>query len=347
MPIKTLAALVLTFTLLTSATAVAQRGSGMGYGMRPVSGPSGPSNPEGVKYVQRLGDQVPLDLEFTDHDNKPVKLSELTQGKPTVLVMAYYRCPKLCNQVLTAVLDGLKDMRKADPTFVAGGPFNVIVVSIDPRESPMTIARPKRMEFLKEYNGTAADVPGWWFLSANHGQGTDVKAADLKIHTLASAVGYEYTLRARDKDFDFNPDSGEWVGRIDGRVLEELPRNYDYQHASGIVLLTPDGKISSYLLGINYSSSDLRLGLVQASGGTIGGAFERNVYAPLCYVYDDVKGHYSSTMFWTALVAVPVMLGMFYMAYRTIRRGLKEKPLTIGMVPTTETEPKTNTTDAG
>jgi len=334
---KPLACLTLCFTLLTTADAVAQRGSGMGYGMKPVSERSGPSNPEGVTYIQRLGEQVPLDLEFTDHDNKPVKLSELTQGKPTVLVMAYYRCPKLCNQVLTAVLDALKDMRKADPKFVAGGPFNVIVVSIDPRESPMTIARPKRLEFLKEYNGTSDDVPGWWFLSANHGQGTDIKDADRKIHKLASAVGYEYVLRAREKDYDFHPNSGEWVGRIDGRVLEELPRNYDYQHASGIVLLTPDGKISSYLLGINYSASDLRLGLVQASGGTIGGVFERNVYAPLCYVYDDVKGHYSSTMRLTALVALPVMFGMFYMAYRTIRRGLREKPLTAGIQPTTET----------
>lgn len=331
--------LALSFSLLTTATAVAQRGgSGMGYGMKPVTKSSGPSNPDKVTYLQNLGAQVPLDLEFTDHDNKPVKLADLTQGKPTVLVMAYYRCPKLCNQVLTAVLDGLKDMRKADPKFIAGGPFNVVVVSIDPRESPMTIARPKRMEFLKEYNGTAEDVPGWWFLTANHGQGTDVKAADRKIHQLATAVGYEYTLRAREKDFDYNPDSGEWVGRIDGRVLEELPRIYDYQHASGIVLLTPEGKVSSYLLGINYSASDLRLGLIQASGGTIGGPFERNVYAPLCYVYDDVKGHYSSTMFWTALVAVPVMMGMFFMVFRTIRRGLREKPLTL---TTTKIEPKT------
>ena len=326
----------LSFLLLATTDVVAQSGSGMGYGMAKKSTRSGPPNPEGVKYVQRLGEQVPLDLVFTDHDNKPVKLSDLTQGKPTVLVMAYYRCPKLCNQVLTAVLDALKDMRKADPKFVAGGPFNVIVVSIDPRESPMTIARPKRLEFLKEYNGTADDVPGWWFLSANHGQGTDIKEADRKIHTLASSVGYEYTLRAREKDFDFNPDSGEWVGRIDGRIIEELPRNYDYQHASGIVLLTPDGKVSSYLLGINYSAADLRIGLVQASGGTIGGPFERNVYAPLCYVYDDVKGHYSSIMFWTALIAVPAMLGMFFMAYRTVRRGLREKPLLPGMMPTTD-----------
>jgi len=318
------------FGLLLNATPVVAQRSGMGYGMKPVPGDTGPSNPENVRFVQKLGGQVPLDQTYFDHNNQPVTLRDLSQGKPTILVLAYYRCPKLCNQVLTAVLDSLKDLRKDDPKFTAGGPFNVIVVSVDPRESPMTIARPKRTEFLREYLGSTEDVPGWWFLSANQGQGTDVKAADKKIHELATAVGYEYSLRAREKDYLYNPETGEWVSLQGGQILEELPRNYDYQHASGIVLLTPDGRISSYLLGINYSASDLRLGLIQASGGTIGSLFERNVYAPLCYVYDDIKGHYKSTMFWLAIVGVPFVATVFYLVYRGIRSARREPQLKPG-----------------
>src|SRR5262245_5810549 len=117
--------------LLLAAPAAAQR---MSYGKAPTPGDTGPPSPDDVKFEQKLGEFAPLDLEFTDHTGKMVRLRELADGKPTVLVLAYYRCPKLCNQVLTGLLDGLKDARRADSVFVAGGPFNVIAISIDPRE---------------------------------------------------------------------------------------------------------------------------------------------------------------------------------------------------------------------
>jgi protein SCO1 len=308
-----------------SAPAIAQR---MTYGKMPSPGDTGPKEPEGVKFTQNLGGMIPTDLEFYDHNEKPITLATAMNGKPTIFVLAYYRCPKLCNQVLTGVLDAVKEIRTKDPSFSAGGPFNIVVVSIDPRESAMTIARPKRLAFLEEYYGHKDDIVGWYFLTANHGQGTDVKAADRKIHTLATALGFEYTLRAKNKDYRFDSELGEWVNKVDERVLQALPKDYDYQHASGFALITPEGKISSYLLGINFAARDVRLGLVQASNGTVGTFFEKNV-SQYCYVYDDTKGHYKPTLQWTAIIAVPVMLGMFFMAYRTIRKGLAEKPLTL------------------
>lgn len=187
----------------------------------------------------------------------------------------------------------------------------------------MTLARPKREAFLKDYLGTDQDVPGWWFVTANHGQGTDVKAADRKIHALTQAVGFEYNLRARNRDYAFDAEKGEWVGKVDERVLEQLPKDYDYDHKSGFVILTPDGTISRYLLGINYSARDLRLGLVEASGGKIGTLTD--TISQYCYVYDDVKGHYKPTMRLVAFVAVPVMLTMFYIAYRAVRQARGEK----------------------
>ena len=311
--------------LMLNASAFAQR---MSYGKVPTVGEKGPADPEGVAYQQRRGEMIPIDLEFYDHNSQPVKLRDLMNGKPTILVLAYYRCPKLCNLVLTGVLDALNVIRKGDPTFVAGGPFNVIAVSIDPREAPMTLARPKRLNFLQDYDGRSEDTPGWWFLSANHGQGTDVKAADRKIHELTDAAGYQYTLRARNKNYYYNDEQGEWLGALDSRVLQDLPKDYDYQHASGVVVLTPEGKISSYLLGINYNANDVRLALVEASGGKVGSFFEKNV-SQYCYVYDDVKGHYRLTMRWMAVVFTPFMLTVAFIAFRTIRRGLREQPIAL------------------
>ena len=332
-----------TFAALTAATGSAHaQGRSMGYGLMPKSGDTGPKEPEGVAFEQKLGDLVPTDLEFYDHNNKPVTLADGIGGKPTVLVLAYYRCPKLCNQVLTGLLDSLKDLRAKDAKFTAGDAFNVVVVSIDPRESSLGLARPKRYEFLKDYLGTSdiPDGPGWLFLTANHGQGTDVKAADRKVHTLASALGFEYNLKARNKSFAFDTERGEWVGKADQRVLEALPKDYDYDHKSGIVLVTPDGKISRYLMGINYSARDLRLGLVEASGGKIGTTSD--AVSLYCSVYDDVKGHYKSTLRWTAIVAVPVMLGMFTLAFLAVRQARREKPIIVtaqGITPGTPTEP--------
>ncbi|MGL6076387.1 MAG: SCO family protein [Fimbriiglobus sp.] len=323
--------LILCLFFAATAPAVAQRGSGMGYGMAPKPGDNGPKEPEGVKFNQNLGGMLPTTLEFYDHNEKPITIGQAIGGKPTIFVLAYYRCPKLCNQVLTGVLDALKDIREKDANFIAGSQFNVVVVSVDPRESAMTIARPKRESYMREYFGHDRDVPGWLFLTANHGQGTNVKDAETKIHELASAAGYEYVLSAFNKPHRYDSNRGGWVNTQNETLLVDLPRNYDYQHASGIMLVTPEGKISSYLLGINYGARDVRLGLVQASSNTIGTYFERNV-SQYCYVYDDVKGHYKPTLRWTAIIAFPVMLGMFYMAYRTIRRGLREKPLTL---PTT------------
>ena len=314
---------------LAGMSAYGQGAGAGGFAKAPTTGERGdmgPKEPEGVAFEQKLNAAVPLGLTFYDHDNKPVVLKDLVGAKPTVLCLGYYRCPKLCNQVQTGLLDALRDARQADPTFVAGGPFNVVIVSIDPRESSQALARPKRLEYLKNYDQRNPEAPGWWFLTANHGQGTDIPDADRTIHKLADAVGFTYTLRARQKVYEFDRASGEWVGQLNRDPLPELPRDYDYNHASGVVLVTPDGHVSSYLLGINYSASDLRTGLVMASGNQIGTFFERNV-SQYCQVYDAVKGHYKPTMKYVAYVFTPVMLGVVYMVYLTIRRSLREVPL--------------------
>jgi protein SCO1/2 len=313
----------LTAALLAAAPAAAQR---MSYGKAPIPGDLGPPSPEDVEYVQRLGEFAPLDLTFYDHLGKPVALRDLAGGKPTVLVLAYYRCPRLCNEVLTGLLDSLKEVRRADPAFVAGGPFNLVVVSIDPKEDPTTLARPRRQAFLTEYDRRPEDQPGVWFLSASHGQGTDLDDAERKIHQLANAVGFRYTLRQRGREYHYGLD-GVWATR-DGRPMGERARDYDYQHAPGVVFLAPDGKITRYLLGVDFDPTTVRRAVVEASGGKVGSLADRVAY--LCFAYDDVRGHYRVTMRVLALVAVPFVFLVGFIAYRAVRSARAEKPLAPG-----------------
>jgi protein SCO1/2 len=311
--------LALTAVALTTAGTSAQT-----YGRAPRTGDLGPPTPENVGIDQKLGATVPVDLTFSDHDGQEVSLREIIGAKPTVLILHYNRCPKLCNEVIQAVLGGLNEARRTDPSFVAGGPFNVVFVSIDPRDAP-NAARMNRQLFQQQYDGRSDDQPGIWFLTANHGQGTtNLDAADRKIHQLAESVGFRYILRFRDTDYQYDPDAGEWKTKT-GDALPGRPRTYDYQHSSGVMLLTPEGELSKYLLGLTYSGRDLRLGLVDASGGKIGTLTDQ--IAQYCFVYDPISGHYRLTMRLVAVAFTPFMLFVMFVAYRTLRSARTEQPI--------------------
>ncbi len=321
------AAIALTAALLAAAPAAAQR---MSYGKAPLPGDSGPPNPADVDYVQRLGEYAPLDLTFYDHLGREVALRDLVGGKPTILVLAYYRCPRLCNVVLTDLLDALKAVHRSDPTFVAGGPFNLVVVSIDPKESPTGDAARRRGEFLQQYDRRPDDQPGVWFLSASHGQGTDLDEADRKVHQLADAVGFKYTLRQRGREYEYDAAAGQWVTK-DGRVLAERARDYDYQHAPGVVFLAPDGKITRYLLGLEYNPTTVRRAVVEASAGTVGTLADKVTF--YCFAYDHVTGKYKPVMRLLAVVAAPFFLLVAFIAYRAVRSARRERPLAPGEAP--------------
>jgi len=124
---------------------------------------------------QKLGDKVPLDLVFRDETGQAITLAECVNGKPTILVMAYYRCPMLCNQVLNGLLDAMRSM-----AFTVGKEFNVVVVSFDPKEQP-ELASFKKKSYLDQYSRVGADA-GWRFL-------TGKKAS---IDSLTDAVGFRY-----------------------------------------------------------------------------------------------------------------------------------------------------------
>ena len=142
-----------------------------------------------------------------------------------------------------------------DVAFDVGNQFEVVTVSIDPTEGA-TEATAKKAEILDRYERPGA-AAGWHFLTGDEGQ----------IQQLAAAVGFRYT-------YD--------------------PRGAQYVHPSGIMLLTPAGRVARYLLGIDYAARDLRLGLVEASDGRIGAPSDQILL--LCYHYDAATGRYAGAV---------------------------------------------------
>ena len=124
---------------------------------------------------QRLNEQVPLDLMFKDETGRDVRLGEYFGKRPVVLALVYYECPMLCTQVLNGAVSALGVL-----TFDVGKEYDVIAVSIDPKEAP-ALAAEKKKAYLERYKRpqTAA---GWHFLTGE----------EQNIRQLADAVGFRY-----------------------------------------------------------------------------------------------------------------------------------------------------------
>lgn len=208
--------------------------------------PPPPDLPQRVWFEQRLGAQLPLEAYFRDSRGTRVRLREVLGGRPAVLVPGYFRCTNLCDVVRAAVAQAV-----LGSALRPGDEFDVVMLSIDPRESPTDAAAAQRSD-AEAHPG--AHVAQWRYLT-----GTAAANADL-----ASSLGFHAL-------FD--------------------PRTHQYAHAAGIAVVSGQGRITQYLLGVRFSALTLRLAVVSASQGRIGSLVDRLVL--LCCAYDATTGRYS------------------------------------------------------
>ncbi len=180
---------------------------------------------------QKLNGQVPRDLRFVDEAGREVRLGDYFGPRPVVLVLAYYECPMLCTEVLNGLVGSLETL-----PFDAGKQFDVVVVSIDPGETP-ALATQKKQLYLKRYGRPGAE-------NAMH----FLTGREDAIKALTSAVGFRYK-------YD--------------------PATDQFAHVAVLTILTPDARVSRYLYGIEYSPRDLKLALVEAADGKIGSAVDQ------------------------------------------------------------------------
>ncbi len=214
-----------------------------------------------VGVAQHLNQQLPLDASFVDDTGKPVKLGDYFGKHPAIVSLVYYNCPMLCSEELDG-LTGALEMVKLTP----GKDFDVVVISIDPSEGPAKAAERKAF-YVKRY-GRPETASGWHFLTGQRPA----------IDAVTNAVGFGYVR----------------VPGPDGKLSQ-------FAHASSIEIVTPEGKLAQYYLGVEYSPKDMLLGLIDASGNKIGSPVA-NILT-YCYHYDPQTNKHS------LIVARVVQLG--------------------------------------
>ena len=189
-----------------------------------------------------------------------------------------------CPMLCTQILNGLTRSLRGLLSFDVGKEFDVITVSIDPGETP-SLAAAKKEEYVKRYGRAGADR-GWHFLTGRQDQ----------IERLAQAVGFRY---------QYDPETGL------------------YLHASGIMVLTPEGKLARYFYGVDYAPKDVRLGLIEASQNKIGSVVDQLLL--LCYQYDPATGKYGLVIMNSICIAagltVVTMVGFIVLMLRRERRA--------------------------
>lgn len=213
-----------------------------------VAQPSGPM-PTDIGFRPRFGERAPLSAVLADERGRAVHLGRYFTGeRPVVMVLAYFNCPMLCSLVLKGLTAALRDTGLAP-----GEDYEVVVVSIDPRDTPERAAKEN------ELYSRMLDRPG--AAEAMH----FLTGPEEAVRRVADGVGFRY---------EYDP-----IGK-------------QYAHAGGAIVLAPDGVISRYLNGVDFDPRDLRLALVEAAGGKVGGAADRLLL--LCYRYDPESGTYGA-----------------------------------------------------
>ena len=264
-------------SVMTLMTAVVSA-QGEAPGIRPAASlPSGqvPGVLGKVAFQQHLNEQLPLALPFADESGKAVKLGDYFGRKPVVLAFVYYECPMLCTQVLNGLESSLRVIDES-----IGKEFDVVVVSFDPRETPM-LAAAKKQAYLDRYKRPEA-AQGWHFLTGNQAS----------IDELTQAAGFGYAWDEQSQQF---------------------------AHPSGIIVATPEGRLSRYFFGIDYSPRDVKFALIESSSGKIGTLAEQLLL--YCYHYDPAAGNYGFVAMRAVRIGGAVTLvALFGFMFVSIRR---------------------------
>lgn len=207
-----------------------------------------PQQLQEVGISEHLGDQLNLDLVFTNESGEKTPLRDFFRdNKPVLLTLAYYNCPSLCNFHLNGLNDAFKKLNAP-----LGREFNVVTVSIEPSETS-DLAAKKKASYIKDY-GRPEGADGWHFLVGD----------DDQIRELARQVGFKYRWDEEQK---------QWA------------------HAAAAFVLTPEGRISRYLYGIEFSPQTMRLSLVEASNGKIGTLVDKLIL--FCFHFDPKASKYT------------------------------------------------------
>ena len=188
---------------------------------------------EGVGVDERYNELIPKRVKFRNEQGKEVTLGGyLSKGKPLLFNFVYYNCTSTCTELLNGLSSTIKELDGLE----VGEDFDIVTLSIDPREG-YEMAGAKKKNMLNFYK--LQKIKNSWHYLTGEESG---------IKRVAKALGFRYKWSARQEQ---------------------------YLHPAVIFILTPEGKISRYFYGVNFRVADIKLSLIEASAGKIGTTFDR------------------------------------------------------------------------
>ncbi|MBI1191465.1 MAG: hypothetical protein GC200_12390 [Tepidisphaera sp.] len=212
-----------------------------------------PPQLNGVDVIEHIGQQLPLELSFTDQNGKKRYLSEYFRGeKPAIVLLVYYKCPMVCDVVMSKTVETLN---KID--YTAGKDYNLLVFSFDNRETTADAKTAYDVHLSSYGRGLpegAEAKNGWQFHTGDA----------VSNKRLAEALGFEYRLLG----------------------------NGQYSHPIAQFVLTPDGRVSRYLYGYQQQPKDMTLALMEASQGKLVRTVGERIMN-YCYMFDSATGKYT------------------------------------------------------
>jgi protein SCO1/2 len=199
-----------------------------------------------------------------------------------------------CPMLCTQVINGLASALNV-LSLQPGRDFEIVTVSFDPRDTPEH-ATAKKSHYIERYQRPGA-ADAWHFLTGD----------ESSIKALTRAAGFRYVWDAPTSQF---------------------------AHPSGVIVLTPDGRLARYLFGIEYGPRDLRYAIVEASEGRIGNVADALLL--YCYHYDPMTGRYGFVIMRAlrlAGAATVLALGAFvFVMLRRERQSQHSAPSTMNPV---------------
>lgn len=217
--------------------------------------------PPAVSFEPRPGAALPLAALFTDSGGHAVRLGNELGPRATLLMLGWHRCPQLCGLATQGVLEALRQGG------VAASAARIVFVSVDPAETAADAAARRR-----------ADI-GYARLLAGRDAGAPPDVERL--------VGALPSIRALARSVGFTWQPGDERARL--------------AHPAGVLVVTPDGRVSSALMGVRFDPVELRSAIAEAGAGRIGTLGDR--IALLCAHFDPRAGLHGGVVMMLARVA--------------------------------------------
>ena len=209
--------------------------------------------PGDYAFAQNPGAALPAGASFSEADGRALRLGDLFGRRPILLALGYFHCPSLCSVVRDDLLEALSKSGMRP-----GLDYDLAFISIDPDETTADAATAEADDAARYgvASGSAEGraPPGWHFLVGD----------PRSVSAVADAVGFR--------------------SRYDVHLKQFL-------HPAGLVIVTPEGRVSGYVLGVGYHAGDVRTAVTLASSGGIAKAAVPLLL--LCFHFDAATGRYT------------------------------------------------------